>query len=79
MKISNLIELLNKLDIDIPDEPINCYLGADLAMDSQEIVELQTAIEKITNARLPKNLINRDMTILQLSNIVNERLTEGGF
>ncbi len=64
--------VFNMLEIE-PNEITNdMTLEDDIGMDSQELVELHCAIEKVMGIKLPEQLIKKSMTVEELMKTIDE-------
>jgi|GEM_PF-1670927 len=66
MMTEKIKEVFNMLEIE-PDEITgDMTLEDDIGMDSQELVELHCAIEKVMGIKLPAQFIKKSMTVEEL-------------
>lgn len=56
-------DIFSQLEIDPAEVQEDMLLEDGLGMDSQEIIELQSAIEKTLGIKLPAGFIDREMTV----------------
>lgn len=66
MNIAELKTILSVLDIEASELQLEARLGADLEMDSQEIVELRAEIDRRFNIKVPAKTLTKASSVQQV-------------
>lgn len=76
MHFENVLRCIRELEIDTRGATMDSHLGADVGMDSQEIVELVLLIENAYDIHLPDRLLSKASTLRDTVGHIERLLAE---